>query len=179
MKVNIKRRPTRTRQTARKRLTKGVFRQFNRKSRAWQEDVVTAIANSISRGGKAFIDGHDRVIVSRVIVGKVIIIVIPAQEVRGWCGNEPRPLPPPPPCPDPSPCGNEPRPIPPPNPIPDDLCGLMPAALLDKAQRQTVGRYLSAVLKTHQDVLHLSTFGKGFHSIAIGNKASLHVMGNL
>lgn len=164
MKTNIKRQPKRTYRPAGKRLTKSVFRQFNRKSRVCQENALTAIADSISRGGKAFIDIHDRVIVSRVIVGKVIIIVIPAHEVRGWCGNEPHPLPFPPP---------------PPRPIPDGPYGPMPGPQLDKAQRQAVGRYLAATLKTHQDALRLATLGNGFHTIALGSKATIHVMGSL
>ena len=167
MKANIKQQPTRTYRPAGKRLTKSVFRQFNRKSRVCQENALTAIADSISRGGKAFIDIHDRVIVSRVIVGKIIIIVIPAHEVRGWCGNEPHPLPFPPP---------PPRPIP--DPCPTWPGGPFPI-WLDKAQRQAVGRYLAATLKTHQDALRLSTLGNGFHSIALGSKATLHVMGSL
>ena len=162
MKASSKRKPLALRPT-KKRLTKGVFRQFNRKPVGWKVDAITAIVNSITRGGKGFLDIHDRVFISRIIVGKVVIIIIPGSEVRGWCGNEPHPFPPPLP----------------PEPTPDGPYGPMPVLPFDRKQRQTVGSYLAAALKTHQGTLRLSTLANGIHTMPIGGQAILYVMGKL
>ncbi|WP_314321096.1 hypothetical protein [Prevotella nigrescens] len=43
-----------------------------------------------------------------------------------------------------------------------------------------MGSYLAAMLKEHQEAaLHLSKMGNGFHSIPIGGKANLHIMGKV
>ena len=166
MKQSMKSKTVQKHRPARKMLTKSVFRYFNRKPLSWQHEKITLLVDKAARAGKAFIDVDDRIIISYIFMGRVIIIVIPAEEVRGWCGNEPHPLPPLPPLPDPNP---EPDPCPTPHHV-----------WLDKEQRKTVGSYLSAMLKEHQEAaLHLSQMGNGFHTIPIGGKANLHIMGKV
>ena len=163
MKQRIERPAGRKHRPSGKGLTKSIFRQFNRKTASWKQATLGLVADKMARGGKAFIDQNDRIIICGTIVRKVVIIILPAPEVRDWCGTPPKPfpLPPAPPCPEPVPCGP------------------MPGIGLDKSARMAVGGYLSAVLKGHDGELNLTTLGRGFHSIAIGNKASLLVMGNL
>ena len=151
---------------ARKMLTKSIFRNFNRKSLSWQHEKIALLVDKAARAGKAFIDVDDRIIISYIFMGRVIIIVIPAEEVRDWCGTKPQPFPP--------------IPLPPrPNPEPDP-CPTPHHVWLDKEQRKTVGSYLAAMLKEHQEAaLHLSKMGNGFHTIPIGDKANLHIMGKV
>lgn len=156
--------PTKTKRT----LTKSTFRQFNRKTTVWQHEKVALIADRLTRAGKAFLDSADRLFISHTVLGRTVIIVIPAPEVRGWCGTlpHPRPLPfPPPPRPEPDPCPTWPH-------------GTHPV-WLSKEERKTAGGYLSSLLKSCSSQLHIDTLGSGFHSITLGGKAILLVMGKL
>ncbi len=145
--------------TAKTALTKSVFRQFNRKTAAGRRETVAMLAETLTGAGKAFLDPSDRVVISNTVLGKVLVLIIPAGRIRGWCGNEPRPLPFPPPPPRPGPC-----------PCP---------AYLTKEERKRVGLYMTALLKEHTSPLRLETLGAGFRTIDIGGKANLHVMGKL
>lgn len=159
--------PITRKRTTKKTLTKSTFRRFNLKTAAWQHEKVALIADRLTRSGKAFLDSVDRLFISHTVLGKVVIIVIPASEVRGWCGTppHPRPLPfPPPPQPDPDPCPTWPH-------------GTH-LVRLSKEERKTAGGYLAFLLKSQSSQLHLDTLGSGFHSIALG-KANLLVMGKL
>lgn len=169
MKQSMKSKTVQKHRPARKMLTKSVFRYFNRKPLSWQHEKIALLVDKAAQAGKAFIDVDDRIIISYIFMGRVIVIVILGEEVRGWCGTKPQPFPPIP---------LPPRPNPEPNPCPTPP--IPPHLWLSKEERKTVGSYLSAMLKEHQEAaLHLSKMGNGFHTIPIGGKANLHIMGKV
>lgn len=178
-----------TKRVLKKELTKSAFRTFNRKTDEVKRNVLLQIIKEAIKDGKAYIDGMDNVVISHTVVEKVVIIVIPLDDVVGWCGNEPRPIrfpitvipvPLVPADPEPGPdCGPR-RPRLPliPRPVrgPKDPC----PTYLVKADRETLCKYVAAQLGNDKSQLNMVATGSCLHSIQLGeDKVSILVAGKL